>query len=182
MSELPLDSPADVADLGCGQGHDAVAFAQEGMVVRALDFSQIAITAACAAAEEAGVAVRAQVHNLSAPLPFADASLDGVYSHLALHYFDDRTTRIVFAEIERVLRPGGVLVFSVKSDRDPYYGKGDRLAENLYCRNGHLRHFFSVAYTREVLADWGNSEIGECTGHYASRDESVFIHAVAHKP
>ncbi len=46
----------------------------------------------------------------AAELPFADASLDVAYSNLMLQWFVDPA--VVFAELARALRPGGLLVFS----------------------------------------------------------------------
>jgi malonyl-CoA O-methyltransferase len=43
-------------------------------------------------------------------LPFADASLDLVFSSLMLQWCND--PGVVFAELQRVLRPGGLLIFS----------------------------------------------------------------------
>lgn len=43
-------------------------------------------------------------------LPFADASIDLVFSSLMLQWCNDPA--IVFAELQRVLRPGGLLIFS----------------------------------------------------------------------
>jgi malonyl-CoA O-methyltransferase len=46
----------------------------------------------------------------AALLPFAPQSVDVVFSSLMLQWFDDPA--LVFAEVTRVLRPGGLLVFS----------------------------------------------------------------------
>jgi SAM-dependent methyltransferase len=171
-----------VADLGCGQGHDAVEFALAGLRVTALDFSPVSVEQVRTLAAQRNVAITAQCHDLAQPLPFPDAALDGVYAHLSLHYFDDVTTRSVFDDISRVLNPGGFLVFSVKSTADPYYGTGDEVGPNMFCRNGHLRHFFDRGYLEEILADWKQEDIRACTGYYASRESSAFFHVVVRKP
>jgi malonyl-CoA O-methyltransferase len=44
-------------------------------------------------------------------LPFADRSFDMVWSNLALNWFD--TPQRVFAEVWRILRPGGVCMFTM---------------------------------------------------------------------
>jgi malonyl-CoA O-methyltransferase len=46
----------------------------------------------------------------AAALPFADGTVDVAYSNLMLQWFDDPAR--VFAGLARVLRPGGLLVFS----------------------------------------------------------------------
>lgn len=177
-----LDRP-QVVDLGCGQGHDVAAFADAGCVVSGLDFSWVAV-------EQARRVLpsperhRITVGNLQDPLPYGDHCFDGVYSHLALHYFDDKTTREIFSEIWRITKPGGVFVFSVKSTADPYYSKGEKLADGLFVRNGHLRHFFDETYLKDLLDDWDDLRVIESNayGCYASRKPSAFLRAVVRKP
>ena len=43
-------------------------------------------------------------------MPFADGAFDGAVTRLALHHFVDPT--VVLKEVQRVLRPGGVLVIA----------------------------------------------------------------------
>jgi SAM-dependent methyltransferase len=179
---LMVDYPGGrVADLGCGQGHDALAFVGAGLGVTALDFSPVSI-GQVRRAGRGNPCLDSRLHDLARPLPFDDGSLHGVYSHLSLHYFDDITTRSIFEEISRVLVPGGVLVFSVKSTDDPYYGTGEQVGPQMFCRNGHVRHFFSQDYLDDLLTDWKRKEIRPYQGHYASHEPSSFLHAAALKP
>lgn len=182
LAEMKAQVGSDVVDLGCGQGHDALAFARSGLTVHALDFSPEAIAKVENLSGTEIVPIKAVLHDLRRALPFDSEAIDGVYSHLALHYFDDETTRSIFGEIRRVLRPGGLFVFSVKSTADPHFGTGDEIGPDIYCRNGHLRHFFSVNYTTELLRTWQVISLTEPHGRYASSKSSAFIHVVAHKP
>ncbi|MGI5246731.1 class I SAM-dependent methyltransferase [Dactylosporangium sp. CA-139066] len=171
-----------VADLGCGQGHDAVAFAAEQFRVTAIDFSPVSVRQVSRLAAVRNLSVNPVCHDLAQPLPLGSATLDGVYAHLSLHYFDDPTTRLLFAEIWRVLTAGGVLVFSVKSTEDPYFKTGEEVGPNMYCRNGHLRHFFDYDYIEDLLTDWKAKDIQSRNGYYASHEPSAFFHVVARKP
>lgn len=181
-----LPRKADILDLGCGAGHDVIAFVHAGHSVSAIDFAPLAVRRAKRAVSRlpVGKRDRARIHegDLAEQLPFVDVSFDAIYSHLALHYFDENVTSAIFAEIWRVTRPGGVLVFSVKSAEDPYFGKGLRLGDYLYCRKGHLRHFFTEQYTKELLESWQDVRIETYAGRYASPEHSIFIRAFARKP
>lgn len=168
-----------VAELGCGQGHDAVAFAAAGLGVTALDFSPVAVEQVRERAGRLGVPVLVVRHDLSEPLPFEERSLDGVYAHLSLHYFDDATTRRVFAGIARVLAPGGVLVFSVKSTDDPCHGEGEPVGPRMFRVDGKVRHFFDREYLDGLLGEWEVEEVRSCRGYYASREPSAFLQVVA---
>ena len=61
-------------------------------------------------------------------------------------------TQQVFAEIARVLKPGGKLYFMCKSTDDRLYGKGDKIERDMFELDGHVRHFFSEAYAKKLLA------------------------------
>ena len=76
--------PGPVADLGCGPGAHALALARRGYDVVGVDGSprMVEIARARAAHDEADAAF--DVHDVSAPLPFADASLGGVLAILVL--------------------------------------------------------------------------------------------------
>lgn len=52
------------------------------------------------------------------PMPEADASYDVVYSRLCLHYLSDDELKGTLAECERVLKPGGTFIITVKAAND----------------------------------------------------------------
>jgi SAM-dependent methyltransferase len=180
-----LPDPSDVLDLGCGQGHDLRAMAQAGHRVAGIDFSPLAIRRARRKIYGWRLFGRRKdglrVHDIADGLPFEDERFGGVYSHLALHYFRDDVTRRIFGEIERVLCSGGLLVFSVKSTDDPYYGDGERLGEHIFSRKGHVRHFFDEGYVKDLLDNWIIESTSSYRGHYACSEPSAFIRAVARK-
>lgn len=143
-----------VLELGCGQGREAVNMAGHGLDVSGIDHSTVAIERANALAGNLGLDLDFRRHDLSTRLPYDSGTFSGVFAHLSLHYFDDATTARLFNEIARVLRPQGVLYFTVRSVRDPLYGQGDQIGKDRYCIKGHVRHFFREEYVREVLATW----------------------------
>jgi cyclopropane fatty-acyl-phospholipid synthase-like methyltransferase len=51
------------------------------------------------------------------PLPFADGSLDMIYAISVFTHLSEDFQRVWIAELERVLRPGGVLLLSIYSER-----------------------------------------------------------------
>jgi len=65
-----------------------------------------------------GHAVRFLIADTGRPLPFRDASIDAVMSNVALHMFPDAVIRSVFAEIRRMVRPGGLFLFHVNAIED----------------------------------------------------------------
>jgi len=145
-----------VLELGCGTGNDAARLAGEGYTVTATDLSAEAIGQARA---RYGSTVRFAVADMTHRLPFADGSFDAVMSNVALHMFPDDVTRAVFAEVGRLVRPGGLFLFHVNSLHDrPLRARRlpARELEPDYVveESGQTMHFFSEAYLRELLAQW----------------------------
>jgi SAM-dependent methyltransferase len=97
-----------VLDLGCGRGDWSLAIARRGTPVLAVDRWVEGL--AFLRAQSHGLPLLALRADLTAPLPLADGSLDGVLLALVLHHLaGNGKAPAVLAEIARVLRPGGVL-------------------------------------------------------------------------
>lgn len=143
-----------VLEIGCGQGREAINLARDGFAVSAFDHSAVAIYTAISNARRANVRVAFLEHDMTEPFPYPSGTFTGVFAHLAMHYFDEMTTRLILDEIERVLVPQGILYFTVRSVYDTLYGKGVGMCENMFCLNGHVRHFFDIPFANKLLAGW----------------------------
>lgn len=96
-----------VLDIGCGIGGPALEMVSTfGADVTGIDLEAPLVERANADAAAAGVAERCRFQTVEVgPLPFADASFDIVVSSGALTQTEDKAG--IFAEIKRVLVPGG---------------------------------------------------------------------------
>jgi SAM-dependent methyltransferase len=99
-----------VVDLGCGFGWFCRWAREQGAAqVLGLDVSEQMLTRAKAATPDTGITyARADMELLDLP----EASVDLVYSSLALHYIEDLAK--VVAKVHHALVPGGHLVFSIE--------------------------------------------------------------------
>ena len=111
----------DVLEIGCGGAQCSVAFALRGARVTALDLSAEQLRFAKALAARHQVEIDFVQHDMGDLAPIASASRDIVFSAFALQFVEDRTR--TFREVRRVLRPGGVFVFSLDH---PLFRKVDR--------------------------------------------------------
>ncbi|HEX8903826.1 MAG TPA: class I SAM-dependent methyltransferase [Longimicrobiaceae bacterium] len=108
LSLLPPLAGTRVLDAGCGPG-----WYTEHLVARGADVTAFDAAPRFVELTRARVGNRARVlrADLARPLDFAaDAAFDLVLSPLALHYVHDWDA--LLRELARVLRPGGLLVFS----------------------------------------------------------------------
>jgi len=102
--------PADVLDFGCGTGHLAKHLRGYRYVVTACDVADQMIMSARRVFGDTDI----QWKTLPADwrrLPFLDRSFDAVVASCVLEYVGD--VELVFSELSRVLRDGGVLIFNV---------------------------------------------------------------------
>ncbi|GAC1653471.1 MAG: class I SAM-dependent methyltransferase [Vulcanimicrobiaceae bacterium] len=136
---------AAVLDLGSGSGRDTLFFAGHGMNVVALDFSQIALDAIAQKARSPEVSRRLHtvMHDVREPLPFGDATFDVCYSHM-LYCMDFTLADLLrlSAEVKRVLKPGGLQVYTARTTEDPDFGVGVHRGEKIYEDEGFPVHFF----------------------------------------
>ena len=102
---LPDGLPETGLDLGCGTGFFLSALAGRCQQLHGLDLAPGML----AQAALRGSGARLVCGDAEA-LPFADQSLDWVFSSLALQWCERPAQ--AFAEIHRVLKPGGQLLFS----------------------------------------------------------------------
>jgi arsenite methyltransferase len=105
-----IEEGADVLDLGCGAGTDLLIAAQmvgPAGTVTGVDMTPSMLARARASAEEMGLANVEFHQSLIEAVPLPDESIDVVISNGVIDLVPDKDS--VFAEIDRVLRPGGRL-------------------------------------------------------------------------
>jgi arsenite methyltransferase len=122
-----LQAGERVADLGCGAGTDSLVAAQmvgpEGHVT-GIDMTSEMLAKAGAAAEELRAENVDFVEGEIERLPFEDASIDVVISNGVIDLVPDKDA--VFAEIFRVLRPGGRMQIADVTIQTPVSEEGRR--------------------------------------------------------
>jgi SAM-dependent methyltransferase len=145
-----------VLELGCGTGNDAARLADAGYSVTAADLSAEAVRQA---RTRYGSMARFMVADIAQRLPFSGGAFDAVMSNVAMHMFPDAVTRAVFAEVGRVVRPGGLFLFHVNALEDrPLRARRLRARElepdYVVEESGQTMHFFSEPYLRDLLGEW----------------------------
>ncbi len=156
-SDLKAAGARRILELGGGQGRDSLFFAAEAFEVRVLDYAQPGVDAILQKAAQAGFAQRltAAQHDVRQPLPVDDASFDACYSHMlfCMALTTSELTALT-GEILRVLRPGGLCIYTVRNTSDPDFGRGVPRGEGLYENQGFIVHFFDRAKVQQLARGW----------------------------
>jgi SAM-dependent methyltransferase len=108
LEGLP-QAPRRVLVPGAGYGHDAIAWAQHGAEVTAVDFAPLAIAGLRARAQEADVSVQAVESDLFALSDGFTARFDVVWEQTCLCAIDPARRGEYVETMHRVLAPGGTL-------------------------------------------------------------------------
>ena len=167
--------PGPVVDLGCGPGAHALALARRGYDVVGVDGSPRMVEVARTRAARDQIDATFDVHDVSAPLGFADGSLGGVLAILVLQHLPHPAAFI--AEIRRCLRPGGHLLITAPArDGTPLASQGLywRLRAACYQRVPGVVRFYDTDSLPRLVEEQGLTVV-ECNGE--SRRVSVLARA-----
>lgn len=146
---LLADLPEAGLDLGCGTGFFLPALAGRCQQLYGLDLAPGMLQEATR--RQSGARL---VCGDAEALPFADQSLDWVFSSLALQWCEQPA--LAFAELHRVLKPGGQLFFStLLSDSLWQLREAWRTVDE----SAHVNRFLGLPQLRRAVADGGFADI-----------------------
>jgi SAM-dependent methyltransferase len=155
-----------VLELGAGQGRDTLYLARRGFQVHALDYAPEGVEAITDKADAAGLAgrVTVEVHDVRQRLPVEDAGVDASYSHMLL-CMALTTTELesLVAELRRVVRPDGLVVYTVRTTDDAHYGAGIAHGDDMYEHGGFVVHFFDRALIERLSSGFELLDVTEFT-------------------
>jgi SAM-dependent methyltransferase len=193
-----MDRPLAL-DLGCGAGHASFALANGGARVTACDVSHEMLAVVADEAGRRGLDGLQTRQSPAEALPFDDASFDLAATRFSAHHWTD--AQAAFAEVRRVLRPGGTLIVidavapeqplfdtilqTVEILRDPSHVRDYRVSEwnrllvgagfaAPHCDQWKLRMEFDVWVGRMRTPPLQAQAIRELLAHAAEEARSYF--------
>ena len=151
-----------VVELGAGLGRDTIFFASNSIQITALDYSPSGIKVINEKAEKQNLKnlISTKIFDIRKKLPFKDNSIEACFSHML---YCMALTSIELEELNneicRILKPGGINIYTVRHVGDGDYKKGIHRGEDLYENDGFVVHFFSKDKVNSLLKGFKNLNI-----------------------
>tara|TARA_A100001011_G_C14264721_1_gene824114 strand:+ start:523 stop:1110 length:588 start_codon:yes stop_codon:yes gene_type:complete len=152
----------EIIELGPGLGRDTIFFAENKIKVKALDYSPRAIRIIKDKIHEKNISqfVSVKTFDVRKRLPYKDNSINGFFSHmLYCMALSNSNIEKLNQEILRVLKPGGINIYSVRNIDDGDYKRGIHRGEDLYENDGFIVNFFSEKKVKSLLKGFTNLSI-----------------------
>jgi len=143
----------NIVELGVGLGRDTIFFAKNSIYVEALDYSNTSIKSITDKSKKFNLSklINPKVFDVRKKLPFKDSSVQGCFSHMlycmALSNLDLKN---LSTEICRILKPGGINIYTVRHTDDGDYKNGIHIGEDLYENEGFIVNFFSEQKVKKL--------------------------------
>ena len=147
----------NIVELGAGLGRDTIYFAQNSIKVQALDYSKTAIESITDKAEKLNLAefIKSKFFDVRKKLPFEDNSIEGCFSHmLYCMALSNSDLENLNNEIYRILKSGGINIYTARHTDDGDYKNGIHRGEDLYENDGFIVHFFSKEKVNQLSKDF----------------------------
>ena len=151
-----------IIEIGAGLGRDTIFFAKNLIRTTALDYSSSGIKAINQKTNKENLSnyISTKLFDVREKLPFEDNSIEACYSHML--YCMALTTNDLEKlnnEIQRILKPGGINIYTVRHTNDGDFKKGVHVGEDLYENDGFIVHYFSEEKVNSLLKGFKNISI-----------------------
>jgi SAM-dependent methyltransferase len=163
----------EIVELGCGYGRDTRFLSAQGFHVRGVDLAGVWTTPS----PEQGPRyefIESDCLEFLGREPVG--RLDAVYSNMLFNMdFTEGEHRELMEAVHRVLRPGGLHLYSARSTSDPWYGRGRKVGPDSFdpAPDGITMHYFSIEYAdrlaRNLFTPVSRSEHAEGEGEFPIR-------------
>ena len=146
VKSLKFFKGKNIVELGAGLGRDTIFFAQNSVYVEALDYSKKAIEIIEKKSKESNLTnfIKTKILDIRKKLPYQNDTMDACFSHmLYCMALSNSDLENLNKEVLRILKPGGINIYTVRNTEDGDYKNGNHIGEDLYENDGFIVHFFS---------------------------------------
>ena len=153
LSTFKKNNIKEIVELGAGLGRDTIFFAKNNINVKALDYSPAAINEINKKVTKNNLSnnISTKIFDIRKKFPFKNISIEACFSHMlycmALSVSDLKKLN---KEVFRILKPGGINIFTVRHKEDGDYKRGTHRGEDLFENDGFIVHFFSKEKINQI--------------------------------
>ncbi len=148
-----------IVEIGAGLGRDSIFFAKNSIHTTALDYSPSGIKVINQKTNKENLSnyISTKLFDVREKLPFEDSSVEACYSHM-LYCMALTTNNLekLNNEIQRILKPGGINIYTVRHTHDGDFQQGIHRGEDLYENDGFIVHYFSEEKVNSLLNGFKN--------------------------
>ena len=151
-----------IIEFGAGLGRDSIFFAKNLIYTTALDYSPagLNIIEEKIKKKNLGKYLSTKLFDIRKKLPFEDNSVEACYSHmLYCMALSNSDLQNLNNEILRILKPGGINIYTVRHTKDGDYQSGLSRGEDLYENDGFIVHYFSKEKIYSLLKGFENTNL-----------------------
>ena len=112
-----------VLDLGCGTGRHTIALAKNGFETYGIDISKNALKVCRERLKDKNLKADLKLGDIYKLSPYQDNFFDGVISTNALHHGRVYQIKKLIKEIQRILKPGAIIMVEVPRKVGKFYDK-----------------------------------------------------------
>jgi len=148
-----------IVEIGAGLGRDTIFFAKNSIHTTALDYSPSGIKVINQKTNKDNLSnyISTKLFDVREKLPFKDSSVEACYSHmLYCMALTSSDLEKLNNEIQRILKPGGINIYTARHTNDGDFENGIHRGEDLYENDGFIVHYFSEKKVNSLLNGFKN--------------------------
>lgn len=142
-----------VLELGCGNGRDSLYFMKQGMIVTAIDASDMIINQL--SSQYRDMPIQFICDDFVCSETVYQRQYDYCYSRFSIHAINEQQEQELVKNVFDALKTNGRFFIEVRSIHDEIYGKGRQVGRHSFIYNGHFRRFVVKAELENLLLETG---------------------------
>jgi SAM-dependent methyltransferase len=129
---LSCERERRILDFGFGTGANLLHFVSQGFEVHGAEVSEHALARTRERLQAAGLAADLRLVGADEPLPYTTGYFDAVYAWQVLYYNDLPGWAATVSKLERVTKPGGLVIFATAAPGDISHLEAESLGHHTY--------------------------------------------------
>ncbi|MCM1082997.1 MAG: class I SAM-dependent methyltransferase [Clostridium sp.] len=180
-NNFPTGKGKKILDFGCGTGRNALVMADMQFDVYVADYSAVCIERTKQKMEAIQYENVTYIKNERTSLPIESGLLDCVVAWGSLFYGNEADRKLLFQEMNRILKEGGCFLSDFRTKEDSLYGKGKEIEKDYFVLDEYLpgmNYWFCDEETlRKLYREHGFEIINlEKVNHYRNNMENKVSH------